>query len=70
MTETQARRKLKEAGYSLRKERGGAGYMIGHTDRYVRVAVKEGTEAYSGAKSGEITSVVPSGMLNDETLLV
>ena len=28
MTETQARRKLKEAGYSLRKERGGDGYMI------------------------------------------
>ena len=52
------------------EEHGGAGYMIGHTDRYVRVAVKEGTEAYSGAKSGEITSVVPSGMLNDETLLV
>lgn len=28
MTETQARRELKEAGYSLRKERGGDGYMI------------------------------------------
>ena len=52
------------------EEHGGTGYMIGHTDRYVRVAVKEGTEAYDGAKSGEITSVVPSGMLNDETLLV
>ena len=52
------------------EEHGGAGYMIGHTDRYVRVAVKKGTEAYAGAKSGEITSVVPTGMLNDETLLV
>lgn len=51
------------------EEHGGAKYMIGHTDRYVRVAVKEGTEAYKEAVSGEITSVVPSGMLNDETLL-
>ena len=52
------------------EEHQGAKYMIGHTDRYVRVAVKEGTEAYSKAVSGEITSVVPSGMLSDETLLV
>ncbi len=52
------------------EEHGGARYMIGHTDRYVRVAVKEGTDAYKEAVSGEITSVVPSGMLNDETLLV
>ncbi|WP_035775635.1 tRNA (N(6)-L-threonylcarbamoyladenosine(37)-C(2))-methylthiotransferase MtaB [Butyrivibrio sp. VCB2001] len=52
------------------EEHGGANYMIGHTDRYVRVAVKEGTDAYKEAVSGEITSVVPSGMLNDETLLV
>ncbi len=51
------------------EEHGGAKYLIGHTDRYVRVAVKEGTEAYSEAVSGEITSVVPTGMLNDETLL-
>ena len=51
------------------EEHGGARYLIGHTDRYVRVAVKEGTEAYKEAESGEITSVVPSGMLNDETLL-
>lgn len=51
------------------EEHGGARYLIGHTDRYVRVAVKEGMEAYKEAESGEITSVVPSGMLNDETLL-
>ena len=51
------------------EEHGGAKYLIGHTDRYVRVAVKEGTDAYSAAKSGEITTVVPTGMLNDETLL-
>ncbi len=50
------------------EEHGGARYLIGHTDRYVRVAVKEGTEAYSAARSGEITTVVPTGMLNDETL--
>ena len=52
------------------EEHRGAKYMIGHTDRYVRVAVKEGTDAYGEAVSGEITSVVPTGMLNDETLLV
>lgn len=51
------------------EEHGGARYLIGHTDRYVRVAVKEGTDAYSAARSGEITTVVPTGMLNDETLL-
>ncbi len=50
------------------EEHGGATYLIGHTDRYVRVAVKEGTGAYNVAKSGEITTVVPTGMLNDETL--
>ena len=51
------------------EEHGGARYLIGHTDRYVRVAVQEGTDAYSAARSGEITTVVPTGMLNDETLL-
>ena len=51
------------------EEHGGARYLIGHTDRYVRVAVKEGTDGYSAARSGEITTVVPTGMLNDETLL-
>ncbi len=50
------------------EEHGGATYLIGHTDRYVRVAVKEGTGAYNVDKSGEITTVVPTGMLNDETL--
>ena len=48
---------------------GGTRYMIGHTDRYVRVAVKEGTEEYASARSGEITSVKPGGFLDDETLL-
>lgn len=51
------------------EEHGGARYLIGHTDRYVRVAIKEGTDGYSAARSGEITTVVPTGMLNDETLL-
>jgi len=32
MTEAKARRTLKEAGYSLRKERGGEGYMIIQND--------------------------------------
>ena len=52
------------------EEHKGAKYLIGHTDRYVRVAVKEGSEAYKAAKSGEITTVVPTGLLNDETLVI
>jgi threonylcarbamoyladenosine tRNA methylthiotransferase MtaB len=49
---------------------GGAKYMIGHTDRYVRVAVKEGTEEYASARSGEITVVRANDFLNGETLVV
>ena len=52
------------------EEHKGAKYMIGHTDRYVRVAAKEGTEAYRTAKSGEITTVIPTGLLNHETLVI
>ena len=49
---------------------GGKNYMIGHTDRYVRVAAAEGTKAFEKAVSGEITGVVPTGFLNAETLLI
>ncbi len=49
---------------------GGSRYMIGHTDRYVRVAAKEGTEAFEKALSGEITRVFPTAMLNADTLLI
>ncbi len=48
----------------------GHKYMIGHTDRYVRVAVKEGTPEYTLARSGEFTEVTAREFLNDETLLV
>ena len=48
----------------------GKKYMIGHTDRYVRVAVKEGTPEYALARSGEITVVTAAEFLDDETLLV
>ncbi len=48
---------------------GGGRYKIGHTDRYVRVAVKEGTPEYDLAVSGEVTVVTPTGFLDDETLI-
>ena len=49
---------------------GGRNYMIGHTDRYVRVAAAEGTESFEKAVSGEMTRVVPTGFLNADTLLI
>lgn len=49
---------------------GGINYMIGHTDRYVRVAAKEGTKEYENAVSGEMTRVCPSGLVNPDTLLI
>ena len=49
---------------------GGKRYMIGHTDRYVRVAAMEGTGAYENAISGRISRVTPSGALNADTLLI
>ncbi len=49
---------------------GGSRYMIGHTDRYVRVAVKEGTPEYKSAVSGSITKVVPNKLLSEDTLLI
>ncbi len=48
----------------------GHKYMIGHTDRYVRIAAGEGTPEYENAKSGTITKVVPTGFLNADTLLI
>lgn len=48
----------------------GKTYMIGHTDRYVRVAALKGTEEYEKAQSGHITKVVPAGFLNADTLLI
>ena len=58
----------------------GKPYLIGHTERYVRVAVPiekteqpkvNGTSASNAIPvSGQITEVIPTGFLNDETLLV
>lgn len=48
----------------------GRNYMIGHTDRYVRVAVCEGDERSSGAVSGQITTELITGFLNSDTLLI
>ncbi len=52
------------------EEIDGCHYMIGHTDRYVRVAAKEGTKAFEEAISGNITEVVPGGLLSPDTLLI
>ncbi len=52
------------------EEHGGETYMIGHTERYVRVAAKKGTKEYDSAISGEITCGVAKGLLTDDTLLI
>ena len=49
---------------------GGKNYMIGHTDRYVRVAVSIDEKERYRAYSGEITTVTPSAFLNGDTLLI
>ena len=48
----------------------GRSYMIGHTDRYVRVAVSIDEKERYRAYSGEITTVTPSAFLNGDTLLI
>lgn len=45
-------------------------YVIGHTDRYVRVAVPESEANAYGAISGEISKVIPRRFLNTDTLLI
>ena len=49
---------------------GGKKYMIGHTDRYVRVAACEGSDDYKNAVSGEFSRVTPRTLLNADTLLI
>ncbi len=49
---------------------GGRRYMIGHTDRYVRVAVPEGSPEFEEAVSGSVTRVTPRSLLNEDTLLI
>ena len=45
-------------------------YVIGHTDRYVRVAVPESEANAYCAISGEISKVIPRRFLNTDTLLI
>ncbi|SCY24053.1 tRNA (N(6)-L-threonylcarbamoyladenosine(37)-C(2))-methylthiotransferase MtaB [Butyrivibrio sp. INlla14] len=47
----------------------GRTFMIGHTDRYVRVAMEETELGFGRAVSGEITMETISGLLNSDTLL-
>ncbi len=48
----------------------GRKYMIGHTDRYVRVAAAKGSKEYENAVSGQISVVRPSALLRSDTLLI
>ncbi len=48
----------------------GKNYMIGHTDRYVRIAACEGDECFKNAVSGQITTEMVKGFLNSDTLLI
>jgi threonylcarbamoyladenosine tRNA methylthiotransferase MtaB len=48
----------------------GRKYMIGHTDRYVRVAAPEGSKEYENAVSGQITVVCPKGLVKPDTLRI
>ena len=48
----------------------GRKYMIGHTDRYVRVAAAKGSKEYENAVSGQISVVRPGGLLRPDTLLI
>lgn len=52
------------------EEINGKKYMIGHTDRYVRIAALEGSERYEFAVSGEITTEAVRGFVNSDTLLI
>ena len=52
------------------EEINGKKYMIGHTDRYVRIAALEGSERYEYAVSGEITTEAVRGFVNSDTLLI
>ncbi|MCR5670014.1 MAG: tRNA (N(6)-L-threonylcarbamoyladenosine(37)-C(2))-methylthiotransferase MtaB [Butyrivibrio sp.] len=52
------------------EEIDGGRYTVGNTDRYVRVACKESEAKNFGAVSGEISKVVPKGLLKSDTLLI
>lgn len=48
----------------------GKKYMIGHTDRYIRVAVSEDDLRFESAVSGEITYDRVTGFIDSDTLLI
>ena len=48
----------------------GRKYMTGHSDRYVKVAIPSDSPLCIPCVTGEITSVVPTGFLNSDTLLI
>ena len=48
----------------------GRNYMIGHTDRYVRVAASTIRKDEVGAVSGALSYVIPKGFVDSDTLLI
>ncbi len=52
------------------EEIGGNRYMIGHTDRYVRIAAPISENSINNFASGDITAVIPKGFLTADTLLI
>ena len=52
------------------EEIDGARYMVGHTDRYVRVAAPVISDAPIKPESGQLLQVTPKGMLTPDTLII
>ena len=52
------------------EEIGGQTYIIGHTDRYVRVALRVDDKENYKASTGAISTVVPTAFLTPDTLLI
>jgi threonylcarbamoyladenosine tRNA methylthiotransferase MtaB len=53
-----------------KEEIKGREYMTGHSDRYVKVAVPVDSPFAIKAVAGEMSEVVPTGLLNSDTLLI
>ncbi len=53
-----------------KEEIKGREYMTGHSDRYVKVAVPMDSPFAIKAVTGEMSEVVPTGLLNSDTLLI
>ena len=52
------------------EEINGETYIIGHTDRYVRVALRSRDKESYKASTGAISTVVPTAFLTPDTLLI